>query len=185
VPAIKTDRKPSSGVDGAAAVQCDFCIDPRRHHSAAQIREGRRRVERADPRWYWMRFSNRERQSCRPCRRLTPPQPQCGLNRQLGLTDDVCRRVHPGRKSWQLDSFDAAGVRVTTSSSPPLTTFASSFNLCGPGNSRVLAQSDACAAPCISLGAGRTSGSVQISFTATDDENRTVTFSSPRVTLSR
>ena len=86
---------------------------------------------------------------------------------------------------WQLDSFDAAGVRVTTSSSPPITTFASSFNQCGPGNSRVLAQSDACAAPCISLGAGRTSGSVQASFTATDDENRTVTFSTPRVTLSR
>ena len=86
---------------------------------------------------------------------------------------------------WQLDSFDAAGVRVTTSSSPPITTFASSFNFCGPGSSRVLAQSDACAAPCISLGAGRTSGSVQASFTATDDENRTVTFSTPRVTLSR
>jgi thermolysin len=86
---------------------------------------------------------------------------------------------------WQLDSFDAAGVRVPTSSSPPITTFASSFGFCGPGSSRVLAQSDACAAPCISLGAGRTSGSVQASFTATDDENRTVTFSTPRVTLSR
>ncbi len=86
---------------------------------------------------------------------------------------------------WQLDSFDAAGVRVTTSSSPPISTFASSFNFCGPGSSRVLAQTDACGAPCISLGAGRTSGFVQVSFTATDDDNRTVTFSSPRVTLSR
>ena len=86
---------------------------------------------------------------------------------------------------WQLDSFDAAGVRLTTSSSPPISAFASSFNFCGPGSSRVLAQTDACSAPCISLGAGRTSGSVQASFTATDDENRTVTFSTPRVTLSR
>jgi len=86
---------------------------------------------------------------------------------------------------WQLDSFDAAGVRVTTSSSPPISTFASSFNFCGPGSSRVLAQADACGAPCISLGAGRTSGFVQVSVTAIDDDNRTVTFSSPRVTLSR
>jgi len=86
---------------------------------------------------------------------------------------------------WQLNSFDAAGVQVTTSASPPIAPFASSFIFCGPGSSRVLAQSDACGAPCISLGAGRTSGSVQISFTATDDANRTVTFSSPRVTLSR
>jgi thermolysin len=86
---------------------------------------------------------------------------------------------------WQLDSFDAAGVQVTTSSSPPISTFASSFNFCGPGSSRVLAQADACGAPCISLGAGRTSGFVQVSFTAIDDDNRTVTFSSPRVALSR
>jgi Zn-dependent metalloprotease len=86
---------------------------------------------------------------------------------------------------WQLDSFDAAGAPVTTQSFPPIAPFASSFNFCGPGSSRVLAQSDACGAPCISLGAGRTSGSVQVTFTATDDANRTVTFSSPRVTLSR
>ena len=86
---------------------------------------------------------------------------------------------------WQLDSFDAAGVRVTTVSQPPVAAFASSFNFCGPGSSRVLAQTDACAAPCISLGAGRTSGSIQASFTATDDANQTVTFSSPRVPLTR
>lgn len=86
---------------------------------------------------------------------------------------------------WQLDSFDAAGARMNIESSPPVSAFASSFNFCGPGSSRVLAQSDACGAPCISLGAGRTSGSVQLTFTATDDANRTVTFSSPRVTLSR
>ena len=83
---------------------------------------------------------------------------------------------------WQLDLFDAASVRVPLSSPPP---FASIFNSCGPGSSRVLAQTDACAAVCLSLGASRTSGFVQISFTATDDDNRTVTFSSPRVALSR
>jgi Zn-dependent metalloprotease len=86
---------------------------------------------------------------------------------------------------WQLDTFDAAGVRLTTVSLPPIAAFASQFNLCGPGSSRLLAQTDACAAPCISLGAGRTSGSIQASFTATDDANQTVTFSTPRVTLSR
>jgi len=86
---------------------------------------------------------------------------------------------------WQLDAFDTAGVRVTTQSVPPVAAFASSFNFCGPGSSLVLAQSDACGAPCVSLGAGRTSGSIQATFTATDDANRTVTFSSPRVPLSR
>jgi Zn-dependent metalloprotease len=83
---------------------------------------------------------------------------------------------------WQMDVFDAAGSRLTAVSSP---VFASSFNQCGPGSPRVLAQSDACAAVCTSVGAGRTSGSVQVSFTAVDETNRIVTFSTPRVTLSR
>jgi len=107
-------------------------------------------------------------------------QPSWGLylTMSAGASDLVVNQ-------WQLDSFDAAGAKVNTDSFPPVGAFASSFNLCGPGSSRVLAQTDACGAPCIGLGAGRTSGSVQVTFTATDDANRTVTFSSPRVTLSR
>ncbi|MEP7306223.1 MAG: M4 family metallopeptidase [Acidobacteriota bacterium] len=83
---------------------------------------------------------------------------------------------------WQLDAFDAAGVRVTPAPTTPA--FALAFSQCGPGSSRVLAQTDACAAICIGLG-GRTSGSVQGVFTATDDANQTVTFSTPRVPLTR
>jgi Zn-dependent metalloprotease len=84
---------------------------------------------------------------------------------------------------WQFDSFDAAGVRLsaTLQTTPP---FAASFNACGPGSSRVLAQSDACAAICITLG-GRTTGSIQASFTATTDANQVTTFSTSRIPLSR
>jgi len=52
----------------------------------------------------------------------------------------------------------------------------------GPGSDRVLAQTEACAAICVSLN-GQTIGSMQTSFTAVDDSGRTVTFSSPRASL--
>jgi Zn-dependent metalloprotease len=112
------------------------------------------------------------------CPRVSQPSWGLYVTMSAGASDLVVNQ-------WQLDSFDAAGVKVNTDASPPVGTFASSFNFCGPGSNRVLAQNDACAAPCIGLGAGRTSGSVQVTFTATDDANRTMTFSSPRVTLSR
>lgn len=84
---------------------------------------------------------------------------------------------------WQLDTFDAAGSRITNAP-PPAAPFATFFNACGPGSSSIRAQSDACAAICLSLG-GRTSGSAQLSFSATDDANRPLTFSTPRTSLTR
>ena len=47
----------------------------------------------------------------------------------------------------------------------------------------MLAQTDACAAVCWRLNPGVTAGSTQINFTVIDDAGRTVTFSTPRVTL--
>ena len=84
---------------------------------------------------------------------------------------------------WQLDFFDAAGSRLNTAVQSS-SAFSSFFDYCGPGSARLQAQSDACSAFCIGLG-GRTSGGVQVSFTATDDTNRTVAFSTPRVALSQ
>jgi len=60
--------------------------------------------------------------------------------------------------------------------------FAQFFNQCGPGSDRVLAQTDACTAFCVDL-RGDTTGSSQVTFTATDDAGRPVTFSTPRTVL--
>lgn len=84
----------------------------------------------------------------------------------------------------QLDLFDSAGARLN-SLAVNSATFPTLFNQCGPGSTRLQAQSDACASVCLTLGNGRTSGSIQSSFTATDDANQTVTFGSPRVPLTR
>jgi len=79
--------------------------------------------------------------------------------------------------------FDRAGrPQETDALSAPQ--FAQFFTSCGPGSATVLAQSDACAAICFSLG-GDASGSVQATFTATDDGGRPITFSTPRVQLQQ
>lgn len=82
---------------------------------------------------------------------------------------------------WTFDFFDHTGAlqdhEVLSGA-----TFAQSFNQCGPGSDRVLAQTDACSAFCVDL-RGDTTGTTQITFTATDDAGRPLTFSTPRATL--
>jgi hypothetical protein len=82
---------------------------------------------------------------------------------------------------WRADDFNDAGAAL---GSEVLTgaQFAQFFNQCGPGSDRILAQTDACAAVCVTLN-GLSSGSTQVSFTAIDDAGRTVTFGTPRVSL--
>jgi Zn-dependent metalloprotease len=84
---------------------------------------------------------------------------------------------------WQLDLFDSSG-RTLNTFRETASDFVRLFSVCGPGSSRVPAQSDACSALCINLG-GATSGALQFTFTATDDANRPVTFGTARVPLSR
>jgi thermolysin len=83
---------------------------------------------------------------------------------------------------WQLDYFDAAsrslGREVLSGAE-----FGRFFNACGPGSDRILAQTDACAAVCVALGTGITSGGAQVSFTAVDDGGRNVSFSTARAAL--
>jgi len=83
---------------------------------------------------------------------------------------------------WQLDSFDAAG-RTLDSEVLSAAEFGRFFTACGPGSDRILAQNDACAAICLGLGTGITSGSAQVSFTALDDGGRTLSFSTARAVL--
>jgi bacillolysin len=83
---------------------------------------------------------------------------------------------------WSSDDFDAAGTTIDHSVYSAAS-FSGSFNACGPGSTTVLAQTDACSALCWYLKPGVTVGSTQLTFTATDEAGRIVTFSTPRVTL--
>lgn len=83
---------------------------------------------------------------------------------------------------WQLSYFDASGVSLLTSTLSPAS-FSSAFISCGPGSDRLVANADACSVLCVGLG-GRTSGSIQFSFTAVDDAGRTQTATSARVPLA-
>jgi thermolysin len=83
---------------------------------------------------------------------------------------------------WSSDDFNAAGAAIDHSVYPA-DSFASQFVACGPSSNTILAQTDACTAICWLLNPGVASGSTQITFTALDDAGRTVTFSTPRVTL--
>ena len=83
--------------------------------------------------------------------------------------------------SWTLDAFNRAGA-VLDHESLPLTLFTQAFLACGAGSTLLLAQTDACTTACLDLG-GQSSGSAQITFTATDDAGRALTFATPRVTL--
>ena len=82
---------------------------------------------------------------------------------------------------WVFDFFDHTGA-VRDHEVFPATSFAQSFNQCGPGSSTIRAQTDACTAFCVSL-SGDTSGAAQITFNAVDDAGRAVVFSTPRTTL--
>src|SRR6185436_3838510 len=75
-------------------------------------------------------------------------------------------------------TFDYYDGNGTFENSDALTaaTFSTAFNQCGPGSNRILAQRDACAVLCVNV-APATSGSIQATFQATDDANRSVTFS--------
>lgn len=81
-------------------------------------------------------------------------------------------------------TFDYYDGNGTFENSDALTaaTFSTAFNQCGPGSNRILAQRDACAVLCVNV-APATSGSIQATFQATDDANRSVTFSTSRVVL--
>ena len=83
---------------------------------------------------------------------------------------------------WELDLFDAAGTQLVKSL-VSATTYASFSGYCGPQSATVAAQTDSCLALCTNL-SGRPTGAAQSIFTALDDAGRTVTFSTPRVTLA-
>ena len=82
---------------------------------------------------------------------------------------------------WTFDFFDHTGA-LQTRQVLSASQFAQFFISCGVGSANVLAQTDACTAICIDL-SGDTSGSTQITFAATDDAGRPVTFSTPRTIL--
>lgn len=84
---------------------------------------------------------------------------------------------------WTFDFYDHAGA-LQEHDVLSATNFAQFFASCGPGSATVLAQSDACSAICVGLG-GDTSGSTQITFSATDPSGAPVTFTTGRVTLQK
>ena len=83
--------------------------------------------------------------------------------------------------SWRGDYYDGDGRQLTPDRGDGAN-FAASFGSCGPRSDRILAQTDACAAICVNL-EGATRGSTQFSFSAVDDSGRTITLTTPRVTL--
>jgi thermolysin len=84
--------------------------------------------------------------------------------------------------SWEFALSDAAGTVFERDVSSALT-YSQFSGYCGPPGPAILAQSDSCLALCTNLN-GRTSGFAQSTFTAIDDGGRTLTFSTPRVTLA-
>jgi thermolysin len=84
-------------------------------------------------------------------------------------------------QQWVWDFFDHNGA-LQDHEVLSAATFAQSFNQCGPGSDRVLAQNDSCSAFCVDL-RGDTTGTTQITFTAIDDAGRPLTFSTPRTAL--
>jgi hypothetical protein len=108
------------------------------------------------------------------CSGLASPHWVVGITASAGINN---LRI----TQWTWDFFDHLG-RLQDHEVLPPALFAQTFNQCGPGSDRVLAQTDACTAFCIDL-AGDTTGSTQMSFTAVDDAGRTVVFTSPRTVL--
>ena len=83
---------------------------------------------------------------------------------------------------WEYDLFHAAGAPISKSLLSPAS-YANFSGYCGPQSSTVAAQTDSCLVLCASLN-GRPSGSAQSIFTALDDAGRTLTFTTPVVTLA-
>jgi Zn-dependent metalloprotease len=83
---------------------------------------------------------------------------------------------------WEFDLYDAAGNQIERGLASAAT-YASFAGFCGPASATITAQTDSCLALCTDAG-GRPTGSAQSVFTALDDAGRTVTFSTPRVTLA-
>jgi thermolysin len=81
----------------------------------------------------------------------------------------------------RLDYFDGSGAALNSETLTPVQ-IASNFRQCGPASSRLLAQTDMCARLCVNVAPAAT-GSVTATFSATDDANRPVTFSTPNVPL--
>ena len=84
-------------------------------------------------------------------------------------------------QQWTWDFFDHTGA-LQDHEVRSAATFAQTFSQCGPGSDRVLAQTDACSAFCVDL-RGDTTGSTQMTFSATDDAGRPLIFSTPRTVL--
>jgi len=80
-----------------------------------------------------------------------------------------------------IEAFDPAGRSVVRSTLAPVQV-ASFFGSCGPGSNRIAAQTDACSLICYFPAIS--SGTAQVSITATDDSNQTLTFDTGRVTLA-
>ena len=83
---------------------------------------------------------------------------------------------------WTYDVFDSTGANIEHVLLTP-GNFASYFSYCGPGNPRILAQSDSCAAICTEI-RGKSSGTVLNTFTAVDASGQTITFSTGRTVLN-
>jgi bacillolysin len=85
--------------------------------------------------------------------------------------------------SWNFEIFDPSG-RSVERELLTASEFAQFFNYCAVGSSRLMAQTDACAAVCVTTpnGAG---GFAQASFTGTDASGAPINFSTARVQLVR
>jgi bacillolysin len=82
---------------------------------------------------------------------------------------------------WAFDFFDHNGA-LQDHEVLSAANFAQAFNQCGPGSTTLQAQTDACSAFCVDL-RGDTTGTAQVTFTASDDAGRPIVFSTPRTTL--
>ncbi len=107
---------------------------------------------------------------------LTPPTWAIGITVSAGNSN---LRI----TGWTFNFYDHAG-RLQESDALTATTFGQFFTACGVGSATLLAQTDACSAVCVGL-SGDTSGSTQITFTATDAAGRPVTFTTNRATLQQ
>jgi len=81
----------------------------------------------------------------------------------------------------RLDYFDSGGNALNFDLLNAAQ-IAGTFRQCGPGGSLLVAQADMCARLCVNVQPA-TSGSVTATFSAVDDANRPVTFSTPQVVL--
>ena len=177
--------------DGADAVELDLRPDARRDDpgGARSLRRRQRRRARGHAGVGRGRRPGTDRPDRHDARRTRPtarppPPPAAAPNPSW-----VARRHRLGRYRAICGSPDGRATTSTPAGQRSIIdrtrrpSFAARFHSCGPGSTTVLAQTDSCAALCWRLSPGVTTGSSQINFTALDDAGRTLTFSTPRVTL--